>query len=93
MSILGTTTNYTVTITAPTCADDPFEFVQGAHFMQLLMAQLRPQNPLATKKRQDVLEQLTRMTLLQEISETSPPVNAAGPAGKTAAFPEEDGKS
>jgi hypothetical protein len=92
MSILGTTANYTVTIQAPSSADDPFELVQGAHFMKLLMAQLRPMNTSEKKKGKDVLEQLARFNLHQEVTETSQQVNATGQARVTAVFPKKDGQ-
>jgi flagellar hook assembly protein FlgD len=89
MSILGTTANYTVTIQATPAADDPFELVQGAHFMQLLLAQMRPRNPQDKSKRRDGIEQLARINLLQEIDEAIEPANATSPAGKTSTTPAE----
>jgi hypothetical protein len=71
MSILGTTANYTVTVQASPPADDPFEIVQGAHFMQLLLAQLRPRRPLDRNLGKDAIEQLARIDLLQAVDETA----------------------
>jgi hypothetical protein len=71
MSILETTAHYTVTIQAPPLIDDPFELVQGAHFMQLLLARLRPRHYRGSKNEQIAFEQLARLDLLQEIEETS----------------------
>ena len=71
MSILEITTNYTVTVQSSPPEDDPFELVQGAHFMQILLAQLRPLNQHDRKRSRDALEQLARMNLLQETDSQS----------------------
>lgn len=71
MSILETTANYTVTVPSSPPVEDPFELVQGAHFMQILLAQLRPRSLHNRRKSREMLEQLAQMNLLQEIDSKS----------------------
>ena len=83
MSILGTTANYTVTVQASPVEDDPFELVQGAHFMQLLLAQMRPRDRHGKEKGHTAIEQLARINLLQEIDDSIELDYLACPAGNT----------
>jgi flagellar basal-body rod modification protein FlgD len=46
---------------------NPFSYVGGAQFMQLLLAQLRYQNPLDPMQNEEMIMQLTQINSLQEL--------------------------
>jgi flagellar basal-body rod modification protein FlgD len=100
MSIFATTSTGQASSAAQP-ASNPFGFVEGAHFMQLLLAQLRNQNPLDPMQDKDMMGQLAQINSLQELQKINTALqsmaastqltNAAGLIGKTVQFPDEEG--
>ncbi len=50
---------------------NPFSYVGNAQFMQLLLAQLRYQNPLDPMQNEEMIMQLTQINSLQELQSIS----------------------
>lgn len=105
MTILATTyTNPASNAgSAPPEAATPFKFMEGAHFMQLLLAQLRLQNPLEPLQDREMMTQLAQINSLQELQQINAALRetaaanlltqSAGLIGKTVEYVDDEGQT
>ena len=103
MTVFPTSSTGETSGAAPLQSSNPFGFVEGAHFMQLLLAQLRHQNPLEPMQDKDMMGQLAQINSLQELQKINAALesiaaagqltDAAGLIGKTVQFLDEKGQA